>query len=46
MKRSVDWDDLRLFLAVARSGGLGGASRSTGKSPPTLGRRCSRWNAA
>lgn len=34
-----DWDDLRLFLAVARSGGLGPAADSTGKSPPTLGRR-------
>jgi len=36
---NFDWDDLRLFLAVARQGGLGPASASTGKSPPTLGRR-------
>lgn len=36
---NFDWDDLRLFLAVAREGGLGPASASTGKSPPTLGRR-------
>jgi len=34
-----DWDDLRLFLAVAREGGLGAAAQLTGKSPPTLGRR-------
>lgn len=34
-----DWDDLRLFLAVAREGGLAAAAASTGKSPPTLGRR-------
>lgn len=34
-----DWDDLRLFLAVARHGGLGPASGPTGKSAPTLGRR-------
>lgn len=34
-----DWDDLRLFLAVARSGGLAAAAASTGKSAPTLGRR-------
>lgn len=34
-----DWDDLRLFLAVASQGGLAAASGSTGKSPPTLGRR-------
>lgn len=36
---TFDWDDLRLFLAVARAGGLAGASGITGKSPPTLGRR-------
>lgn len=34
-----DWDDLRLFLAVAREGGLAAAAASTGKSAPTLGRR-------
>ncbi|MBL4811132.1 MAG: LysR family transcriptional regulator, partial [Rhodobacteraceae bacterium] len=33
-----DWDDLRLFLAVAREGGLAAAAASTGKSAPTLGR--------
>lgn len=36
---NLNWDDLRLFLAVARHGGLVGASAETGKSPPTLGRR-------
>lgn len=36
---NFDWDDLRLFLAVARKGGLAAAASSTGKSPPTLGRR-------
>ncbi|MGD1877629.1 MAG: LysR family transcriptional regulator [Kiloniellaceae bacterium] len=34
-----DWDDLRLFLAIAREGGLAAAAASTGKSAPTLGRR-------
>ncbi|MEP5771927.1 LysR family transcriptional regulator [Nisaea sp.] len=34
-----DWDDLRLFLAVAQHGGLAAASHATGKSAPTLGRR-------
>ncbi|MDW3223946.1 MAG: LysR family transcriptional regulator [Paracoccaceae bacterium] len=34
-----DWDDLRLFLAVARKGGLAPAAAATGKSAPTLGRR-------
>lgn len=33
------WDDLRLFLAVARSGGLAPATSSTDVSPATLGRR-------
>ena len=36
---NFDWDDLRLFLAVARHGGLAAAAASTGKSAPTLGRR-------
>jgi DNA-binding transcriptional LysR family regulator len=35
----MNWDDLKLFLAVARSGGLSAAARLTGKSAPTLGRR-------
>lgn len=34
-----DWDDLRLFLAVAHHGGLAAASSASGKSAPTLGRR-------
>ena len=36
---NFDWDNLRLFLAVARAGGLGPAAEQTGKSAPTLGRR-------
>lgn len=39
MKRTMDWEDLRLFLAVARAGGLAGAAQATGVSAPTLGRR-------
>ena len=35
----MNWDDLRLFLAVAREGGLAGAARQTATSAPTLGRR-------
>lgn len=34
-----NWDDLRLFLAVARHGGLAGAATETEKSAPTLGRK-------
>lgn len=36
---NFDWDDLRLFLAVARGGGLAAATATTEKSAPTLGRR-------
>lgn len=34
-----DWTDLRLFLSVARLGGLRGAAADAGVSAPTLGRR-------
>lgn len=37
--QNLNWDDLRLFLAVARAGGLSAASARTGLSPATLGRR-------
>lgn len=36
---NIDWNDLKLFLAVARNKGLSGAARQTGSSAPTLGRR-------
>jgi DNA-binding transcriptional LysR family regulator len=39
VKDAIGWDELRLFLAVARSEGLAGAVRLTGASAPTLGRR-------
>jgi DNA-binding transcriptional LysR family regulator len=38
-KHPLDWEDLRLFLAVARAEGLAGSARRTGISAPTLGRR-------
>ncbi len=41
MKRNMDWEDLRLFLAVAKAGGLSGATEKTGVSAATLGRRVS-----
>ena len=37
--KDENWDDLRLFLHVAREGGLAGAADKTGISPPTIGRR-------
>lgn len=36
---SIDWNDLRLFLDVARLGGLTPATRTTRLSAATLGRR-------
>lgn len=36
---NIDWADLHLFIAVAREGGLSAASRTTGRSAATLGRR-------
>ena len=35
----MEWSDLRIFLAIARSGTLGAAARSSGQSQPTMGRR-------
>jgi DNA-binding transcriptional LysR family regulator len=37
--RAMEWSDLRIFLAIARSGTLGAAARSSGQSQPTMGRR-------
>jgi DNA-binding transcriptional LysR family regulator len=36
---SMDWDDVRVFLAVARHGSLRAAGRALGLSQPTVGRR-------
>ena len=42
----LTWDDLRLFLLVARQRGLAGASRASGTSAATLGRRMARLEQA
>src|ERR1700749_3787931 len=36
---NLDWDDVRVFLAVARHGSLRAAGRALGLSQPTIGRR-------
>lgn len=41
----ISWDDLRLFLDVARLGGLTAATATTGLSAATLGRRVSALEA-
>lgn len=43
---NLDWTDLRLFLAVARGGGLAGGAKSSGVSAPTLGRHMLRLERA
>lgn len=35
----MEWSDVRVFLAIARTGTLGAAARSLGQSQPTMGRR-------
>jgi DNA-binding transcriptional LysR family regulator len=35
----MEWSDLRVFLAIAREGTLGGAARKLGQTQPTMGRR-------
>jgi DNA-binding transcriptional LysR family regulator len=35
----MEWSDVRVFLAIVRSGTLGGAARSLQTSHPTVGRR-------
>lgn len=36
---SIDWDDLKTVLAIARHGTLSAAARALGTSQPTVGRR-------
>ena len=42
---SMDWDDVRVFLAVARHGSLRAAGRAVGLSQPTIGRRLASFEA-
>jgi DNA-binding transcriptional LysR family regulator len=42
---SLDWDDVRVFLAVARHGSLRAAGRALGLSQPTIGRRLTAFEA-
>ena len=42
----MDWDDLRIFLAVAREDSLSGAGRRLGVDASTVGRRVARLEQA
>jgi DNA-binding transcriptional LysR family regulator len=43
---AMDWDDVRVFLAVARHGSLRAAGRALRLSQPTMGRRLTAFEAA
>lgn len=45
-EKRTDWDDLRIFLAVARGESLSGAGRILGLDPATVGRRIARLETA
>src|ERR1700719_5195275 len=42
---AIDWDNARVFLAVARQGSLRAAGRALGLSQPTIGRRLAAFEA-
>ena len=42
----MDWDDLRVFLAVARTESLSGAGKTLKLDPATVGRRIARLESA
>lgn len=42
---SIDWDDLRVFLALARAGTLRGAARALGVNHATVTRRLGQLEA-
>jgi DNA-binding transcriptional LysR family regulator len=37
--RTLEWNDLPIFLAIAREGTLGAAARRLKQTQPTMGRR-------
>ena len=43
--RTMDWDDVRVFLAVAREGSMRAAGRALGLSQPTIARRLAAFEA-
>ncbi|NBR89540.1 MAG: LysR family transcriptional regulator, partial [Rhodobacteraceae bacterium] len=42
----MDWDDMRVFLAVARTESLSAAGRSLKVDPATVGRRIAKLEEA
>src|SRR5438067_7363555 len=44
-RTAMDWDDVRVFLAIARQGSMRAAGRALGLSQPTIGRRLAAFEA-
>jgi len=44
-RAAMDWDDVRVFLAVAREGSMRAAGRALGLSQPTIARRLTAFEA-
>jgi DNA-binding transcriptional LysR family regulator len=44
--RMMDWDDVKIFLAIAKAGSLGAAARACGQTQPTMGRRLKALEAS
>ena len=42
---AMDWDDVRVFLAIARQGSMRAAGRALGLSQPTIARRLFAFEA-
>src|SRR5450432_3180414 len=42
---AMDWDDVRVFLAIARQGSMRAAGRALGLSQPTIARRLTAFEA-
>lgn len=45
-RRAMDWDDVRVFLAIAREGSMRAAGRALGLSQPTIARRLAAFEAS
>jgi DNA-binding transcriptional LysR family regulator len=43
--RAMDWDDVRVFLAIVRQGSMRAAGRALGLSQPTIARRLAAFEA-
>src|SRR5437899_12880585 len=45
-RQAMDWDDVRVFLAVAREGSMRAAGRALGLSQPTIARRLAAFEGS